>query len=98
VNDGPIRLLFASFDEGLRNLAKLLIAITPEQSITKSLGVELCPFWGENNAERIAKLFAELLADIDDMGRKQRQANSPLSIDEMILRGEETLMSLPSVS
>lgn len=98
VNDGPIRLLFASFDEGLRNLAKLLIAITPEQSIAKSLGVALCPYWGENNAERIAKLFAELLADMDDIGRKQRQANSPLSIDEMILRGEETLMSLPGVS
>ena len=97
-NNGPIRLLFASFDAGLRNLARLLIGITPELSIAKSLGAALLPYWGEKDAERIAKLFTELFADIDASGRKQRQAKSPVSIDEMILRGEKMLMSVSGVS
>ena len=99
VNGSPIRLLFASFDEGLRNLAGLLFTVSADDFSEERLVEVLVPFWSRTHAERIAKSLVELLADIDDENRKQRQANSPpLSIDRMIQQGEQFLLSAPGIS
>lgn len=97
-NGNQIRLLFASFDEGLRNLARLLFTLSADESPERPLVEALVPHWSRAHAERIAKSLIELLADIDNEGRKQRQANSPISIDEMIRRGEQLLLSAQGVS
>ncbi|KLN57659.1 hypothetical protein [Variovorax paradoxus] len=92
-NDGPIRLLFASFDEGLRNLAGLLFALSAAEFSEGLLVQVLIPWWSRAHAELLAKSLVELLADIDDEGRKLRQASSPVSTDEMIQQGEQLLLS-----
>ncbi|SPS01524.1 hypothetical protein [Cupriavidus taiwanensis] len=97
-NAGPLRLLFASFDEGLRSLARLLFATSAHGFSEVRLVEELIPWWSRAHAERIAKSLAELLADLNDEGRKQRQANAPVSIDEMIRQGEQALLSAPGIS
>jgi hypothetical protein len=94
---GPVRLLFASFDAGLRNVAKLLFAFSADKLSEELLGEALVPYWSHAHAERIAKSLAALFADIHDESRKRRQANPTFSIDEMIERGEEVLLSLPGV-
>ncbi len=97
-NGSPIRLLFASFDEGLRNLAGLLFTVSTEDFSEGLLVEALVPWWRRAHAEQIAKSLVELLSDGEDKGRKQRQANSLVSIDEMIRQGELLLLSVPSIS
>lgn len=95
---GPLRLLFASFDAGLRNVAKLLFVFSADEFSEGLLVEALAQYWSHAHAEQIAKSLATLFADIHDEGRKRRQANSPLSIDEMIQQGEQFLLSVPGVS
>ena len=92
-NGSQIRLLFASFDEGLRNLARLLFIFSAEDFSEGQLVEALIPWWSRAHAELIAKSLVELLADLNDESHKQRQANSPVSIDEMIRQGEQLLLS-----
>lgn len=94
-NGTPIRLLFASFDEGLRSLARLLFTLSSEDCLEDRLVEILITWWSRPHAECIANTFIELLADLDDENRKQRQANSTVSIDEMIRQGEQLLLSSP---
>ncbi len=90
-NGNQTRLLFASFDEGLRILAGLLFTVSAEDLSEELLVEALVPWWSRAHAERIATSLIELLADLDDESRKQRQANSPVSISEMIQQGEQLL-------
>lgn len=94
-NGSPIRLLFASFDEELRKLAGLLFTISADGFSHGLLAEALVPCWSGAHAERIAISFVQLVADINDEIRKQRQASSPMSIDEMIRQGEQLLLSAP---
>lgn len=98
-NGASTRLIFASFDEGLRGLAALLFTFFSADDFSELILVEaLIPYWSQAHAEQIAKALVALLAQIDDEDRKQRQANSPLSIDEMIQRGEQFVLSAPGIS
>lgn len=98
-NHSTICLLFASFDEGLRNLARLLFTVSADDFSEERLVDTLVPFWSQTHAKRIAKSMVKLLAGIDNENRKQRQANSPpLSIDRMIQQGEQFLLSAPGIS
>ena len=97
-NDSQIRLLFASFDKGLRNLAGLLFRVSAEELSETLLVDAFVPWWSRAQAEQIAKSLIRLLAGLDDKSRKQRQANSPVSIDEMIQRGEQRILSAPGFS
>ena len=97
-NGSQTRLLFASFDEGLRNLARLLFTFSAENFSEEHLVEALAPWWSRTQAKHIAKCFIDLLADLDDENRKQRQASSPTSIDEMIRRGEQILFFTPGAS
>lgn len=92
------RLLFASFDEGLRILARMLFIVSTEDFSKELLVEALVPWWSRAHAERIATSLVELLAGLDDESRKQRQANSSMSIDEMIQQGEQLLLSAPGIS
>jgi len=95
---GSTRLIFASFDEGLRSLAVLLFTFSADDFSERILVQALTPYWSVAHAERIAKALVELLTHIDDEDRKQRQAKSPLSIDEMIQQGEQFVLSAPGIS
>lgn len=97
-NDSHIRLLFASFDKGLRTLAGLLFHVSAEELSEALLVDAFVPWWSRAQAEQIAKSLIKLLADLNDNSRKQRQANSPVSIDEMIQRGEQRVLSAPGIS
>jgi len=97
-NGNQTRLLFASFDEGLRILAGLLFTVSAEDFSEELLVEALVPWWSRAHAERIATSLIELLADLDDESRKQRQANSPVSISEMIQQGEQLLLSTSGIS
>ncbi|MHB1359397.1 MAG: hypothetical protein ACYCWC_07410 [Rhodocyclaceae bacterium] len=98
-NGSPIRLFFASFDEGLRKLAGLLFTVAADDFTEERLVEALVQFWSRAHAERIAQSLVELLAEINDENRKQRQANSPpLTINRMIQQGEQFLMSASGLS
>lgn len=97
-NDGPIRLLFASFDEGLRNLTSLLFTVSNEEFSEDLLIKALVPWWNRTHAEQIAKSLVDLLAELGNESRKQRQANSHTTIDEMIRQGEQLLLSASGIS
>lgn len=97
-NGSPIRLLVASFDGGLRTLAGLLFTASADEFSQGLLVEALVPFWGRPQAERISKTLIELFAGLDDESRKLRQANSPVSIDEMIRQGEQLILSAPGIS
>lgn len=92
-NSSSNHLLFASFDEGLRRLARLLFTLSVDDFSEEVLIDAFVPYWNQSHAEQIAKSLVELVAHVDDEGRKQRQANSPISIDEMIRYGEQRLLS-----
>lgn len=93
LNGTQTRLLFASFDKGLRTLARMLFHVSGGEFSEALLVSSLEPWWSRAQAEQIAKALAALLAGINDESRKQRQANSPISIDEMIRQGELRLLS-----
>lgn len=97
-NDSQIRLLFASFDKGLRTLAGLLFHASAEKFSEALLVDALVPWWSRAQAEQIANSLMKLLADLNNKNRKQRQANSPVSIDEMIQQGEQRVLSAPGIS
>ncbi len=97
-NDSQIRLLFASFDKGLRTLAGLLFHVSADELSEALLVDAFIPWWSRAQAEQIAKSLIKLLADLNDKSRKQRQTNSPMSIDEMIQRGEQRVLSAPGIS
>lgn len=92
-NDSQIRFLFASFDKGLRTLAGLLFHVSADECTEVLLVNALVPWWSREHAQQIAKSLVELLADLEDEDRKRRQANSSASIDEMIQRGEQRILS-----
>lgn len=85
--DRPVRILFASFDEGLRTLAGLLFPVTDEKPQRERLLDALGVWWKKDQAERITITIDLLYASLDDESRKLRQANSTVSISEMIHRG-----------
>ena len=87
------RLLFASFDKGLRTLAKLLFTVSIESLSIELLIEELASWWNRDHAEQIATSIVELFSNLYDERRKQRQANSLVSIDEMIVKGEQLILS-----
>lgn len=91
--DGPIRLLFASFDEGLRGLARLVFSISTENFSEKLLAEALTPWWSQAQAEHIGRSLVELIRGINDESRMQRQASATFSIDDMIRKGEQFLLS-----
>jgi len=95
---GSTRLIFASFDEGLRSLAVLLFTFSADDFSERILVEALTPYWSLAHAERIAKALVELLTHVDDEDRRQRQAKSSLSIDEMIQQGEQFVLSAPGIS
>ncbi len=97
-NGGPTRLLFASFDEGLRNLARLLLDSSADGFRPERLAASLCAWWPAKQAGAIAQAMESLFGCMDDEDRKQRQISSPVSIDDMIESGERQLLAAPGVA
>lgn len=97
-NGGSTRLIFASFDEGLRSLAALLFTFSADDFSEQILMDALVSYWSPAQAEQIAKALVVLLAHIHDEDRQQRRENSPLPIDEMIQQGEQFVLSASGIS
>lgn len=93
VHGSSTRLIFASFDEGLRSLAALLFTLSAEDFSEPTLMEALVRYWSPAQAEQIARTFVALLAHIHDEDRQQRLESLPLAIDKMIQQGEEHVMS-----
>lgn len=96
-NGKNIRILFASFDEGLRNLAKLLLTFTTDVFSEKLVVHSLLRYWNEDQAELIAKSLAELIAEVNSEKRKRHQKNFAFPIEEMIRLGEQQLIAADNV-
>lgn len=92
--DAPDRLLFASFDERLRILVRLLFSVSSRGDPERELRAALVGWWGASKAKDIAALLIELLEEAGEESRRVRQAGSPLSIDELIELGEQRIRSL----
>lgn len=88
---GSNRLLFASFDEGLRNLARLLLTSSSDGLDPEQISGAISVWWPPQHSICIGEAFAALLSCINDQDRKCRQLQSPISIDEMIVQGEHLL-------
>lgn len=96
---GSNRLLFASFDEGLRNLARLLFASSSSDGLNPGrISDAISVWWPPQHSIRIGEAFAALLSCIDDKDRKDRQQQSPFTIEEMITRGEASVIAFPDVN
>lgn len=85
------RLLFASFDEGLRNLAKLLFVSSSDGLDLRRISDAISVWWSSQHSTRIGEVLADLFCCINDKDRKDRQLGSPITIDEMIARGEQSV-------
>lgn len=85
------RLLFASFDEGLRNLAKLLFVSSSDGLDLRRISDAISVWWPSQHSTRIGEVLANLFSCINDKDRKDRQLGSPITIDEMIARGEQSV-------
>lgn len=91
------RLLFASFDEGLRNLARLLLASSSDGLDPGQISDAISAWWPPQHSIRIGEAFAALLSCINGQDRKHRQSRSPVAIDEMIARGEASVTAFTGV-
>lgn len=87
----PRRILFASFDEGLRALARLIFMVGADELDAGRLGLELSKWWTGRDADRIASSLCALLACVEDEHRRERRARFPVTIDQMIQQGEDAL-------
>lgn len=85
------RLLFASFDEGLRNLARLLFVSSSDGLDLRGISDAISIWWSSQHSIRIREALADLFSCINDKDRKDRQLGSPITIDEMIARGEQSV-------
>ena len=90
---GTTRFLFASFDEGLRNLAKLLLICFTNTLNHERIADAISAWWPRKHAIHIAEALIDLLVCIDDKKRKYRQSTSPITIGDMITRGEMSVIS-----
>ena len=96
--DSTNRLLLASFDEGLRHLARLLFASSSDTLDPEQISDAISHWWPHQHSIRIGEEFVALLNSIDDEDRKLRQSRSPVTIDEMIARGEKSVVSFNGVN
>lgn len=92
-NGTQTRLLFASFDEGLRTLAELAFIVSTKDLSVELLVEQLVSWWNKPQAELIGESLFRLFVNINDENRKHRQANSLVSIDKMIFQGEQIIRS-----
>lgn len=88
---GSNRLLFASFDEGLRNLARLLFICSSNGLDLRRISDAISVWWPSQHSIRIGEALADLFSCINDKDRKDRQLGSQITIDEMIARGEQSV-------
>lgn len=88
---GSNRVLFASFDEGLKNLARLLLTSSSDGLNPEQISDAISVWWPPQHSICIGEAFAALLRSIDDKDRNHRQSRSPVTIDEMITRGEASV-------
>lgn len=88
---GSNRLLFASFDEGLRNLARLLLAGSSDGPGHGQILDAISVWWPPQHSIRIGEALANLFSCIEDKNREHRQLLSPVTIGEMITRGEASV-------
>lgn len=92
--NGSNRFIFASFDEGLRNLARLLFVSSSRELDPKRISDTISAWWPTQHSILIGEAFAALLSNINDKERKHRQSQSPVTIDEMITQGETSIAAV----
>lgn len=92
-NGSRSRLIFASFDRGLRDLAALLFTVSDDGFVEELLVEAISPWWSRAHAAQIGESLADLLVDLNKPSCYEERGNSPLLIDEMIAKGEQMLLT-----
>jgi hypothetical protein len=85
------RYLFASFDEGLRRIARTLFTATGEDPALDRLAATLAAWWPVDQARTITTRMSDFFQRRRDPAWYERQRNSPNAIPEFIAQGEARL-------
>ncbi|WP_028008353.1 hypothetical protein [Solimonas flava] len=88
-----VRILFASLDDGLRDLARLISKFPEGRLSTTLMAQALIPNWNSAEAEQIAEVLVALIADVNDERRKASRAIRTAAIDDLIATGEQRILS-----
>ena len=92
--EGSIRYLFASFDQHLRAIARLLFEFGTDRSAPDALPNALSRWWSRSDAERIAGAMFGHLERIQSPDWKAKTAPGPGFIDELVKKGEDLVRSV----
>jgi hypothetical protein len=87
--NGKTRYLFASFDEHLRLMAKLLFGFDENAVDADTLWVELSQWWTPTDAKRIVDAIFEHIDHIQSPEWSAKKAPYPDFINRMIALGEQ---------
>lgn len=90
---GDTRYLLASFDDGLRRIARTLFASTTEDQSPAKLAEILCAWWPPNQASTIAEALFGHFKKARDRSWLARQQRNPNAIFEFTELGEARLRS-----
>lgn len=92
------RILFASFDSGLRTIARMLFSFAWELNPRENLVKDLSIWWPLKEAASIGDTIIELMMLAQQPERKAGRLHLTKSIDDLIMNGEDILISLPGIA
>lgn len=90
-SDGRKRFIFASHDQGLLSIAKLLFEVSENGLDAGLLTKALSALWPAQQAHKITSEFERLFSVIGDPSRPAMQRQEPGFIDRLISEGEAVI-------
>jgi len=89
--DGQTRYLFASLDDGLRRVARMLFGYGTDTGERDELITALSQWWSPSDAAVVADALHSLYGRADDANRQVHRQQVAAFIDNMIAAGEAEL-------
>ncbi|MED5024806.1 hypothetical protein [Pseudomonas aeruginosa] len=91
--NGRTRYVFASLDESLRHIARLVFGTEQNTTEQNDLAGALARWWPEPNAVAIADALQSLFSRINEPNRQIHRQQTLGFINEMIVKGEAELLT-----